>query len=61
MIAITPVAALRGLLLTLLLALAGCQPTPPAQTRIQGKTMGTYYVVTLSDNYPVGSPPSKAT
>ncbi|PTT51951.1 FAD:protein FMN transferase, partial [Aeromonas sp. HMWF015] len=60
MIAITPVAALRGLLLTLLLALAGCQPTPPAQTRIQGKTMGTYYVVTLSDSYPGGEPALKS-
>lgn len=58
--AITPVAALRGLLLTLLLALAGCQPTPPAQTRIQGKTMGTYYVVTLSDSYPGGEPSLKS-
>ncbi|WP_434471165.1 FAD:protein FMN transferase [Aeromonas veronii] len=60
MIAMTPVAALRGLLLTLLLALTGCQPTPPAQTRIQGKTMGTYYVVTLSDSYPGGEPSLKS-
>ena len=44
MMAITPATALRCLLLTLLLALTGCQPEPPAQTRIQGKTMGTYYV-----------------
>ena len=36
--------ALRGLLLPMVLMLTACQPAPP-QTRIQGKTMGTYYVV----------------
>ncbi len=60
MMAITPATALRCLLLTLLLALTGCQPQPPAQTRIQGKTMGTYYVVTLSDPFPGGEPALKS-
>ncbi|MFB2829010.1 FAD:protein FMN transferase [Aeromonas jandaei] len=60
MMAITPAAALRCLLLTLLLALTGCQPQPPAQTRIQGKTMGTYFVVTLSDPFPGGEPALKS-
>lgn len=50
-----PVLALRGLLLTLVLALTACQPAP-TQTRIQGKTMGTYYVVTVSDPFPGGEP-----
>ncbi|MGY3896200.1 FAD:protein FMN transferase [Aeromonas enterica] len=50
-----PVLALRGLLLTLLLALTACQPAP-TQTRIQGKTMGTFYAVTLSDPFPGGEP-----
>lgn len=45
----------RGLLLTLLLMLTACQPAP-TQTRIQGKTMGTYYVVTVSDPFPGGEP-----
>ncbi|WP_439843599.1 FAD:protein FMN transferase [Aeromonas dhakensis] len=45
----------RGLLLTLLLMLTACQPAP-TQTRIQGKTMGTYYAVTLSDPFPGGEP-----
>ncbi|WP_421218597.1 FAD:protein FMN transferase [Aeromonas jandaei] len=58
MMAITPATALRCLLLTLLLTLTGCQP--PAQTRIQGKTMGTYYVVTLSDPFPGGEPALKS-
>ncbi|WP_205647150.1 FAD:protein FMN transferase [Aeromonas jandaei] len=60
MMAITPVTALRCLLLTLLLTLTGCQPQPPAQTRIQGKTMGTYFVVTLSDPFPGGEPALKS-
>lgn len=60
MMAITPATALRCLLLTLLLTLTGCQPEPPAQTRIQGKTMGTYYVVTLSDPFPGGEPALKS-
>ena len=60
MMAITPATALRCLLLTLLLALTGCQPEPPAQTRIQGKTMGTYFVVTLSDPFPGGEPALKS-
>lgn len=50
----TPI--LRGLLLTLALLLGACQPAPPAQLRIQGNTMGTYYVVTLSDPFPGGEP-----
>ncbi|MBL0559880.1 FAD:protein FMN transferase [Aeromonas hydrophila] len=45
----------RGLLLTLLLMLTACQPAP-TQTRIQGKTMGTFYAVTLSDPFPGGEP-----
>ena len=60
MMAITPSTTLRCLLLTLLLTLTGCQPEPPAQTRIQGKTMGTYYVVTLSDPFPGGEPALKS-
>lgn len=59
MMPISPLPALRGLLFVLSLALTGCQPTPPAQTRIQGKTMGTYYVVTLSDPFPGGEPALK--
>lgn len=59
MMSITPLRPLRGLLLTLLLTLTGCQPAPPAQTRIQGKTMGTYYVVTVSDPFPGGEPALK--
>ncbi|QWL63433.1 FAD:protein FMN transferase [Aeromonas jandaei] len=60
MMAITPATALRCLLLTLLLTLTGCQPEPLAQTRIQGKTMGTYFVVTLSDPFPGGEPALKS-
>lgn len=47
----TSVSALRGLLLPLVLMLTACQPAP-TQTRIQGQTMGTYYVVTVNDPYP---------
>ncbi|RSM28236.1 FAD:protein FMN transferase ApbE [Aeromonas salmonicida] len=49
----TFVSALRGLLLPMVLMLTACQPAP-TQTRIQGKTMGTYYVVTVNDPYPGG-------
>lgn len=49
----TFVSALRGLLLPMVLMLTACQPAP-TQTRIQGKTMGTYYVVTVNNPYPGG-------
>lgn len=44
----------RTLLLALLLTLTACQPTPQTQLRIQGKTMGTFYVVTVNDAFPGG-------
>jgi len=47
--------ARRALLLPLIVLLGACQPAP-TQTRIQGKTMGTYYAVTLSDPFPGGEP-----
>ena len=43
----------RGALLTMMLLLAACQSSP-TQTRIQGNTMGTYFVVTITDPYPGG-------
>ncbi|MGY3943062.1 FAD:protein FMN transferase [Aeromonas tecta] len=49
-----PVPSQTGLLLTLMLLLTACQPSPPTQTRIQGKTMGTFYVVTVNDAFPGG-------
>jgi FAD:protein FMN transferase len=50
-----------GLLLVSLLAvlLTGCQPRPPTTTRLQGKTMGTYYNLTLPGGYPGGAPALK--
>ena len=50
-----------GLLLVSLLAvlLTGCQPRPPTATRLQGKTMGTYYSLTLPGGYPGGAPALK--
>jgi FAD:protein FMN transferase len=49
-----PAPSQTGLLLTLMLLLTACQPSPPTQTRIQGKTMGTFYVVTVNDTFPGG-------
>ena len=50
----SPALAPRGLLLALMLILTACQPAPPAQIRIQGKTMGTFYGVTVTDAFPGG-------
>ncbi|MGY3856020.1 FAD:protein FMN transferase [Aeromonas veronii] len=51
-----PLSPLRhGALLALMLLLSACQPSP-TQTRIQGNTMGTYFVVTITDTYPGGKP-----
>lgn len=44
----------HGLLLTLAMLLGACQPAPPVQTRIQGNTMGTFFVVTVNDTFPGG-------
>ncbi|MBV7597814.1 FAD:protein FMN transferase [Aeromonas sp. sia0103] len=49
----SPTLAARGLLLSLMLMLTACQPAP-TQLRIQGKTMGTFYVVTVNDAFPGG-------
>lgn len=54
----SPATVQRGLRLSFILMLSvmlgACQPTPPAQLRIQGNTMGTFYVVTVNDAFPGG-------